>query len=187
MPLDYSSFKCKPLVVPFVELRVGDEFIVNNLALGRVEERTEEHLVMWNSNGFVVTHQLKDYDESQRQTKYLVVHREHPDVTLYRPVGDKELALIKELGRFPPRLPDQLIFYPVTNEQYAWEIAEIWNQRDGVHVVRFTVRGDVLARYPVRTVGRSYHKEHWVPAEELEAFNTALTSPIEEIQRDGPR
>jgi hypothetical protein len=37
-------------------------------------------------------------------------------VTLYRPVGPKELDLIKASGwrEFPPRLPDQPIFYPVT-------------------------------------------------------------------------
>lgn len=32
---------------------------------------------------------------------------------LYRPVGQKELALIRDSGwrAFPPRLPEQLIFY----------------------------------------------------------------------------
>jgi hypothetical protein len=41
--------------------------------------------------------------------------------TLYRPVGSEELALIREsgFGRFPPRLPEQPIFYPVLNEEYA--------------------------------------------------------------------
>src|SRR5688500_12512032 len=35
--------------------------------------------------------------------------------TLYRPVGPEELALIAASGyrEFPPRLPDQPIFYPV--------------------------------------------------------------------------
>jgi hypothetical protein len=44
---------------------------------------------------------------------------------LYRPVGPKELALIAESGfrEFPPRLPEQPIFYPVTNEEY-WIPAE---------------------------------------------------------------
>ena len=44
-------------------------------------------------------------------------------VTLYHPVGPQELALIEASGfrRFPPRLPEQPIFYPVTNEKYAWE------------------------------------------------------------------
>jgi hypothetical protein len=48
-----------------------------------------------------------------------------PLTTLYRPVGPKELELIAASGyrRFPPRLPDQPIFYPVLNEQYAVEIA----------------------------------------------------------------
>lgn len=44
---------------------------------------------------------------------------------LYRPVGTKELALIRESGHaaFPPRLPEQLIFYPVLSEGYATQIA----------------------------------------------------------------
>ena len=38
--------------------------------------------------------------------------------TLFRPTGDKELALIRESGwrAFPPRLPDQPFFYPVLSE-----------------------------------------------------------------------
>lgn len=45
-------------------------------------------------------------------------------VTLYRPVGPEELKLIEASGwkSFPPRLPEQLIFYPVTNEEYAIQI-----------------------------------------------------------------
>ncbi len=40
---------------------------------------------------------------------------------LYRPVGPKELALIVAGGyrAFPPRLPEQPIFYPVLSEEYA--------------------------------------------------------------------
>ena len=46
-------------------------------------------------------------------------------VTLFRPVGPAELELIKASGwkAFPPRLPDQPIFYPVTNHAYATQIA----------------------------------------------------------------
>ena len=38
-------------------------------------------------------------------------------VTLFRPVGANELRLIEATGMraFPPRLPEQPIFYPVTN------------------------------------------------------------------------
>jgi hypothetical protein len=50
-------------------------------------------------------------------------------VTLYRPVGPKELELISACGwrEFPPRLPDQPIFYPETNQAYARQIARDWN------------------------------------------------------------
>lgn len=45
---------------------------------------------------------------------------------LYRPVGTAELKLIKEndYRSFPPRLPEQPIFYPVLNREYVREIAE---------------------------------------------------------------
>jgi hypothetical protein len=52
------------------------------------------------------------------------------DITiLYRPVGPKELALITAGGyrEFPPRLPEQRIFYPILNEEYAQQIARDWN------------------------------------------------------------
>ena len=44
---------------------------------------------------------------------------------LYRPVGTAELKLIEQSGwkAFPPRLPEQPIFFPVLNEKYAREIA----------------------------------------------------------------
>ena len=37
--------------------------------------------------------------------------------TLWRPVGPEELALVEASGRraWPPRLPEQPIFYPVLN------------------------------------------------------------------------
>ena len=54
-------------------------------------------------------------------------------VRLWRPVGEKELALIAEPGwrRFPPRLNRQPIFYPVLSEDYATKIARDWNTKDG--------------------------------------------------------
>jgi hypothetical protein len=106
-------------------------------------------------------------------------------IVLYRPVGDKELALIRESGfrAFPPRLPEQPIFYPVTNEDYAAQIARDWNTRDGGigYVTRFRVRSAFLQRYARRTVGASVHQEYWIPAEDLPDFNAALVGPIEVI------
>jgi hypothetical protein len=55
----------------------------------------------------------------------------------YRPVGLEELRLIYEadMRAFPPRLPEQPIFYPVTNEEYARQIARYWNTKSGTLVV----------------------------------------------------
>jgi hypothetical protein len=94
-------------------------------------------------------------------------------VTLFRPVGHKELELIRASGmrEFPPRLSWQPIFYPVLNQEYAVEIARDWNTKDAAtgyagFVTRFTVRA-VLERYEVRTVGASRHQEYWIPADHL--------------------
>lgn len=108
--------------------------------------------------------------------------------TLYRPVGQRELELIRESGyrAFPPRLPSQPIFYPVRSREYAEQIARDWNTRDAAsgyagYVTRFRVRADYLARYPIRTVGGAQHQEHWVPAEDLAEFNHQIVGLIEVI------
>lgn len=109
-----------------------------------------------------------------------------PDpVTLYRPVGPRELALIEASGwrEFPPRLPEQPIFYPVLNEEYATQIARDWNVRQSGSgfVTRFGVDADFIHRYPVQTVGAAVHQELWVPAEELADFNQHIVGLIEVI------
>jgi hypothetical protein len=109
-------------------------------------------------------------------------------ITLYRPIGAYELEKIAVSGyrAFPPRLPEQPIFYPVLNERYATEIARSWNTRDAAsgqigHVTRFRVRADHLARYMVQVAGASHHQGYWIPAEQLDAFNDAIVGLIEVI------
>ena len=106
---------------------------------------------------------------------------------LYRPVGQSELALIRESGftAFPPRLPEQPIFYPVLNEEYATQIARDWNARhhpDRVgYVTRFHVSSEYLKRYDIQTVGGSVHQEYWIAAEDLAEFNRNIVGKIEVV------
>jgi hypothetical protein len=116
-----------------------------------------------------------------------------PSITLFRPVGQKELDLIHKSGdrEFPPRLPHQPIFYPVLIEEYAVQIARDWNTKDEAsgfvgYVTRFQVRADFLRRYPVQTVGGSQHREYWIPAAELAEFNRNIEGPIEVIAEFRP-
>ncbi len=109
-------------------------------------------------------------------------------VVLFRPVGQKELDLIRDSGwkRFPPRLEIQPIFYPVMSEGYAIKIARDWNTKDAAsgyagYVTRFQVRAEFLRRYPVKTVGSSMHQEYWIPAEDLDTFNQNIVEFIEVI------
>jgi hypothetical protein len=102
---------------------------------------------------------------------------------LYRPVGPKELALIQASGfrAFPPRLPEQPIFYPVLNEDYARRIARDWNVKasGAGYVTRFAVRKEFADRYPVQTVGSSIHQELWIPAGDLAEMNRNIVGVIE--------
>jgi hypothetical protein len=106
-------------------------------------------------------------------------------ITLYRPVGPDELALIRDSGfhRFPPRLPQQPIFYPVLSESYATKIARDWNVKasGAGYVTRFAVLRSFLDRYEVQTAGGSDHLEYWIPAAELSEFNKNIVGPIEII------
>jgi hypothetical protein len=109
--------------------------------------------------------------------------------TLYRPVGEKEMALIIESGfkKFPPRLEWQPIFYPVLDEDYASEIAEKWNTRDEAgnylgFVTKFEVLEEEANKYPAQNVGAKNHNELWVPSEELETFSQAIVGDIEVIK-----
>jgi hypothetical protein len=105
--------------------------------------------------------------------------------TLYRPVGPKELELIRQSGfrSFPPRLLEQPIFYPVLTEAYAAKNARDWNvpASGAGYVTRFEVRDSFLSRYQVQDAGGREHQEYWIPADDLPAFNKAIVGPIEVI------
>lgn len=103
-------------------------------------------------------------------------------ITLWRPVGPKELELIKQTGMraFPTRLPEQPIFYPVLTEEYAVKIARDWNvpASGAGFVTCFEVRKDFLSRYEVKEAGGQSHLEYWIPAEDLTDFNKAIVGEI---------
>ena len=108
-------------------------------------------------------------------------------VTLFRPVGPQELELIRRarFRAFPPRLPDQPIFYPVLSEEYAVKIASDWNvQASGAgYVTRFRVQRAFLSRYQVHNAGGERFQEYWIPAQELAEFNRNIIGQIEVIRR----
>lgn len=109
--------------------------------------------------------------------------------TLYRPVGQKELDLIKESGfkRFPPRLEWQPIFYPVMNKAYAAQIALEWNTNDSFsgyagHVTAFDLEEQYLQQFPIQNVGGVIHNELWIPSEQLEEFNDNIVGEIRVVE-----
>ena len=108
-------------------------------------------------------------------------------IILFRPVGLEQLDLIRASGftAFPARLPEQPIFYPVLNEDYAKQIARDWNAKRNAskvgYVTRFAVRTEFLQRYEIQTVGGAVHQEYWIPAEELAEFNQNIVGRIEVV------
>ena len=114
-------------------------------------------------------------------------------VVLFRPVGQKELDLIRETDwrEFPPRLSWQPIFYPVVTEEYAIQIARNWNTKDPNsdcvgYVLRFRVPRDYLSRFEPHEVGGRDHVEYWIPAEELDEFNDNIEGQIELLHEFRP-
>jgi len=95
-------------------------------------------------------------------------------MVLFRPTGARELALVAQSGwrAWPPRLPEQPIFYPVLTFEYAEKIAR-----------------EMAKRNPPRTAGGIQHQELWVPAEERSEFNKAIVEDITIVAeyRDGAR
>lgn len=187
--------------------RWGDE-----LALPRVRIRLRDVLAVMNGVAFLMlasgrlAREIRRWQEERKRWRQTTRRRRVPQqhgwqstqrertrskdtmrkVTLYRPVGQKEYELIAESGftAFPPRLPEQPLFYPVLNEEYATQIARDWNTRDAFsgyrgYVMTFAVRADFLSHYPVHQVGSSTHREYWIPAEDLPAFNRAIVGAIE--------
>jgi hypothetical protein len=106
-------------------------------------------------------------------------------VTLWRPVNQAELELIRRSGMraFPPRLPEQPIFYPVLSEDYAIKIARDWNvpAYGRGYVLRFQVSKRFLDRYTIRDAGGALHQEYWIPAADLDELNRAIVAGIEVI------
>ena len=128
---------------------------------------------------------LRSWHEALAAVAEIRMPTSHADECLWRPVGPDELRLIRQSGMraFPPRLPEQPIFYPVLTEAYAVKIARDWNvpASGKGYVTRFRVSKDILDRYPVREAGGRDHQEYWIPAEDLQAFNEAIIGEIEVV------
>ena len=105
---------------------------------------------------------------------------------LFRPTGINELKLVfdTKMETWPPRLPEQPIFYPVTNFPYAAQIAKEWNSTTSEYVgyvTKFNVDDEYISQFEKKVVGGQQHEELWIPAEELEEFNKNITEKIEVV------
>jgi len=106
---------------------------------------------------------------------------------LYRPVGLQELVLIYDSGMkaFPARLPQQPIFYPVLQLDYARQTASGWNTENGElagYVTQFKVEDQYISQFEEHTVGEAQHQELWISAEEVEEFNKHITGHIKVLE-----
>lgn len=104
---------------------------------------------------------------------------------LFRPTGPRELDLIakSDYSAFPPRLPEQPIFYPVLNFEYAEQIARDWNSTNADtgyrgYVLEFDIGDQYAEHFEVQVVGGKSHQELWIPAEELGEMNKSILGKI---------
>jgi len=105
-------------------------------------------------------------------------------VTLYQPVSMEELQAIRTSNwtEFPPHDPEQPIFRPVTDEDFAAQLARDWNAvhttyRRG-YVVRFAVSQAFMSAYANKAAGVRGHEEYWIPTEDLSLLNAAIQGQI---------
>jgi len=106
---------------------------------------------------------------------------------LFRPTGLAEIRLVRDTDwrRWPPRLPEQPIFYPVLNFEYAEQIARDWNSIDRSNnflgfVTRFELAEDFARRYEMQIVGAAAkHQELWIPAEDVAEMNANIIGTID--------
>ena len=85
---------------------------------------------------------------------------------------------------FPPRLPEQPIFYPVLIREYAEQIARDWNAKTppfAGYVTEFELDDAFAAQFEQRVVGGGQHAEFWVPAEQLDDFNHHIQGSVRGI------
>jgi hypothetical protein len=113
-------------------------------------------------------------------------HESGDEMKLWRPVGLNELRLIYESGMksFPPRLPEQPIFYPVMSFDYADEIARQWNVKTDPfagYVTMFEIADAYATRFSPHVVGSQKHAELWIAANELSDFNGHIVGLIQVV------
>jgi tetratricopeptide (TPR) repeat protein len=97
------------------------------------------------------------------------------------------LELIYDSGMkaFPARLPQQPIFYPVLDLEYARQTASDWNAKNGQfagYVTQFKMEEPYIDRFELHTVGGTQYQEFWIPVEELEEFNKHITGHIKVVE-----
>lgn len=137
----------------------------------------------------IVEHAIVHVLRHRRQIERFLIKK--GSCTLYRPVNQAELDLIAESDwkAFPPRLPDQPIFYPVLNEEYARQISERWNvPAYGIgYVVKFDIDWPYRKKFATQIAGGPLHEELWVPAEEMDEFNSHIVGKIEVVGKYRPQ
>jgi hypothetical protein len=180
------------------EYRLENEFYLCGVKIQTEEYTIEADAILFSKDGLIDYLEIWCYNGEDYPKKDLMKYTltqnwmnsptkifSNETTLLYRPVNQAELDLIKQSNwtKFPPRLPEQPIFYPVLNEAYAIQIAKEWNvPAYGVgYVTRFAVRTNYMKKYKVENVGGEIHNELWVPAEELEEFNSNIVGLIEVI------
>ena len=98
-----------------------------------------------------------------------------------------ELIKASNWQEFPPRLPEQPIFYPVLTYEYADLIITNWNINEEFsgyvgYITKFEVDLEYIVKFKVEIAGGPQLQELWVPSEELTEFNKHIVTKIKIVE-----
>jgi hypothetical protein len=106
-------------------------------------------------------------------------------VTLYRPIGLREMALVKDADwrAFPARSRGQPNLCPLPDRSDAAQIARDWKVKTGGagFVTRFAVKAAYLRQLQAQA-GEEIRLDYWIAREELPRFNENIVGKIEVIE-----
>jgi hypothetical protein len=106
-------------------------------------------------------------------------------VTLYRPVGLREIALVKDADwrAFPPRSRGQPNLCPLPSQSDAAQIARDWQVKfwGAGFVTRFTVKAAYLRELQAQGEPE-VRLDYWISRQELPRFNENIVGRIEVVE-----
>lgn len=95
-----------------------------------------------------------------------------------------EAIRVRSWKSFPPLQEEEAAFYPAISQLFALQKAQDWTLPDWgeCYVTQFRIAAGYVRNFEVQTLSGEVHEELWVPAEELENFNSNIVGKIQVLK-----